>query len=166
MKSCVCWEVINLTPLLLLEELKLFLEGVVADYSLETNKGQLKAPQVIEGWLPPKESNDIPDVPYVILRMTDGEDNSDIARTNVKILIGTYSEEVDGWKDAVNVLLRIRQQLLTVRTLGKKFRMELPLKWKLFEEQPYPIWIGEITTIWAVALPIEQVEEDEYEYQE
>lgn len=166
MKSCVCWEVINLTPLLLLEELKLFLEGVVADYSLDTNKGQLKAPQVVEGWLPPKESNDIPDVPYVILRMTDGEDNSDIARTNVKILIGTYSEEVDGWKDAVNVLLRIRQQLLTVRTLGKKFRMELPLKWKLFEEQPYPIWIGEIITIWTVALPIEQVEEDVYEYQE
>ncbi|HQA07578.1 MAG TPA: hypothetical protein PLM20_07575 [Syntrophomonadaceae bacterium] len=166
MRFCDCWEVIRLTPLLLLEELKLFLECVVADYKLETNRGQAKAPQVVEGWLPPKESTDVPDVPYVMPRLIEGEDNADESQVNIKILVGTYSEDIDGWKDAVNVILRIRQCLLINRTLGKKFRMELPLKWKLFEEQPYPIWIGEIITIWTVALPIEQVEEDVYEYQE
>ncbi len=166
MRSCDCWEVISLTPLLLLGELKSFLEGVVADYLLETNKGQAKAPQVVEGWLPPKESTEVPDVPYVILRLLEGEDSAESAQVNIKILVGSYSEDTDGWKDAVNVILRIRERLLINRTLGKKFRLKQPLKWKLFEEQPYPIWIGEITTIWTVALPIEQVEEDVYEYQE
>lgn len=142
------------------------MEGVVADYLLETNKGQAKAPQVVEGWLPPKESTEVPDVPYVILRLLEGEDSAESAQVNIKILVGSYSEDTDGWKDAVNVILRIRERLLINRTLGKKFRLKQPLKWKLFEEQPYPIWIGEITTIWTVALPIEQVEEDVYEYQE
>ena len=151
-----------MTPLLLIDELRLFLEDIAETYVLETGKGPSKAPQVVEGWLPPKESQDTPDIPYIIIRLTEGEDTNDIARTTIKILVGTYSEDNDGWKDSINILLRIRERLLTVRTIGNKFRVELPLKWKLFEEQPYPIWIGELATIWTVALPIEQVKEDDY----
>ena len=155
-----------MTPLLLIDELKGFLEEIAETYALETGKGSQKTPQVVEGWLPPKESQDVPDIPYIIIRLTEGEDTSETARATVKILIGTYSEDPDGWKDSMNVLLRIRERLLVVRTIGNKFRVELPLKWKLFEEQPYPIWIGEVNTIWTVALPIEQVKEDDYVYYE
>lgn len=156
-----------MNPVLLVGELCTFLQTVVDEFALETGKGSdKKAPQVVEGWLPPKETTDVPDVPYVIVRLTDGEDNADNAQVNVRILVGTYSEDIAGWKDAANVMLRIRERLLTTRTLAKKYRMELPLKWKLFEEPPYPVWIGEIVTVWTVALPVEQVEEVEYGYQE
>ncbi len=155
-----------MTPLLLIDELRMFLENIAKTYILETGKSQPKAPQVVEGWLPPKESQDTPDIPYIIIRLTEGEDTDEVARATIKILVGTYSEDNDGWKDSMNILLRIRERLLTMRTIENKFRIELPLKWKLFEEQPYPIWIGEITTNWIVALPLEQAKEDDHVYYE
>lgn len=155
-----------MNPILLVEELCAFLETVLNEFVLETGKGPDKAPRVVEGWLPPKGSSDEPDFPYVIVRLCEGEDNDERGRVTIKIIVGTYSEEIEGWKDAGNIIMRIRNTLLITRTLNNRYRLELPLNWKLFEEQPYPEWIGEITTSWTIALPIEQVREDEHVYYE
>ena len=153
-----------MTPLLLLTELKKFIEGVVKDYSLETQeKGKRKEPQVVEGYLPPKKATDIPDFPYVIVRLMDGTDTDSEAKVTIRIVFGTYSEEFEGWKDPLNILFRVREKLFTQRVLAKKYRVEYPLKWQSFEDPPYPAWIAEMTTIWTVNRPVEiYAMEDEY----
>lgn len=153
-----------MSPVLLLGELRNFIEGVVKEYSLETGKGIKKEPQVLEGYLPPKQSTETPDIPYVIVRLVEGVDDQHSGQVVVKILVGTHSEDIDGWKDAVNIMMRIRERLFETRTLARKYRVEHPLKWKLFENQPYPEWIGEILTIWTIARPIEVFEEGGHGY--
>lgn len=155
-----------MNPILLVKELCAFLETVLNEFVLETGKGPDKAPRVVEGWLPPKgsSSSNEPDFPYVIVRLYKGEDNDKRGQVTIKIIVGTYSEEIEGWKDAGNVIMRIRNALLITRILDNRYRLELPLKWQLFEEQPYPEWIGEIITNWIIALPLEQAKEDDYVY--
>lgn len=153
-------------PLLLLDELSQFLKQIVKDFYLDTDKKQPKEPQIVKGYLPPKKSTLTPDFPYIICRLTDGEDTQAEGKVNVKILVGTYSEDNDGWMYAVNVMMRIRSKLLITRTLANKYRMEYPFKWKLFEEQAYPEWIGEILTTWTIAIPIEEFKEDDIEYED
>ncbi|MGI6436406.1 MAG: hypothetical protein ACOX0F_13855 [Syntrophomonadaceae bacterium] len=155
-----------MNPVLLTKELCAFLETVLTEFLLETGKGQDKAPQVAEGWLPPKGSSDKPDFPYVIVRLCEGTDSEERGQATIKIIVGTYSEEIEGWKDVGNIIMRIRNTLLITRILNNRYQLELPLKWQLFEEQPYPEWIGQITTKWTIALPIEQVKEDDYVYEE
>lgn len=48
----------------------------------------------------------------------------------------------------------IRQAFLEEPTLpNSPFRMELPMDWVLFDDQPYPEWAIEATTEWTVASP-------------
>lgn len=146
-----------MTPIDLMKSLKRFLEQVIQHYSLETNVKTIKEPQVIEMFLPPKKYNEIPDYPFIIIRIIDGEDTETDATVKVKLLFGTYSEDRDGYADVLNMMERVRQELLKQRILDKKYRMELPYTWKVFEEQPYPEWIGEATTTWVVSRVQEEV---------
>lgn len=145
----------------LVESICAFLGTVVANYSLETNQKATKSPQVVAGWLPPKRSSDIPDFPYVIVRASDGKDTEEIATVTVKILVGTYAEDPNGFRDVLNIMERIRIAFGEQRVLEKKYRMEYPFSWRLFDDQPYPEWAGEITTTWVVPLPQEILSTEE-----
>ncbi|CCJ32888.1 hypothetical protein [Caloramator australicus] len=148
----------------LLNELKKFIENVVEEYVLETNNRETKKePQVVVGYLPAKGESDIPDYPYVIIRAMNGVDNQEKSEIKINLIIGTYSDDHEGWQDTLNIIQRIRQRLLEQRTLAKKFRLELPLEWELFEEQALPEWNGLIKTIWTIPQPQEIIEkESEY----
>lgn len=156
-----------MNPILLIADLSSFLRVVLKDFMLETGNVIDRPPQVVEGWLPPKGSSlsEPDDFPYVIVRLCEGEDTEESGTVKVKIIVGTHSEEIRGWEDAGNIIMRIRNALLAARTLYNRYRLELPLTYQLFEDQPYPEWIGLITTIWTVPLPVEQVtEEEDYDY--
>lgn len=146
------------TPVLLVDELKVFIEGVVSDYRLDTKQAELsRAPQVLAGYLPPKEPNST-DYPFVIVRFIEGTDAQDEGKAVIKIIAGTYSEDAQaGWRDPANILQRIRTEFLKRRIVGGKFRLEFPLKIEMPEEQPYPEWIGFMTTTWTIAQPVEEV---------
>lgn len=152
------------TPVLLVDELQTFIGGVVGDYQMETNRPNLsKAPQVIAGYLPPKKSDSSsdPDFPFVIVRLIEGTDTQDDAKVVIKIIAGTFSEDAQsGWRDPVNILQRIRTELLKRRVVGGKFRLEFPLKIEMPEEQPFPEWVGFMTTTWTIAQPVEEVQYD------
>lgn len=145
-------------------------EAIVADFRLdssEINKANaLIKPQVIKYFLPPKKpgSNNAPDLPAVIVRPMDGEDTTEGATVKVLLLFGTFSEADDGIVDAINMLQRTRDNLLAnpylVDALGnKKVRIELPFKWKLYEEQPRPQWFVSLEINCEIALPEEQLYE-------
>ncbi|HOV79367.1 MAG TPA: hypothetical protein PK728_04615 [Bacillota bacterium] len=148
------------TPVLLVDGLRDFIEPLVKSYVLETNRPNLaKPPQVVTGYLPPKNPNfDAPDFPFVIVRFVEGTDSDDGSTAVVKIIAGTYSEDArEGWRDAANILQRVKTELLKRRVIAKKYRVELPMKIEMPEEQPFPEWIGVMTTTWAVAQPLEEV---------
>ncbi|MDI3534823.1 MAG: hypothetical protein PWQ82_1188 [Thermosediminibacterales bacterium] len=150
-------------PTLLVDELRNFIDDVVKNYWLETNKQDLnKPPQVVTGYLPPKKSAPDPDYPFVIVRLAEGTDNQEGATVTVKIIVGTYSEDAqNGWRDVASIIQRIWTELFKRRIIAKKYKVEYPMKFEMPEEQPFPEWVGIMTTNWTVAHPV--LEEVAYE---
>lgn len=136
-----------MTPIILVDKLIDYIKSIVAEFELQSNvQGIKKSPQVIGGYLKekkPKEKQVIPDFPYVIVRyIEDTDTENDGHSSNIKIMAGTYSEdEQDGWRDAMNVITRIKGDLMKKRFLGP-FKIEYPIKTELPEEQPYPEWVA------------------------
>lgn len=147
----------GMTPLLLIDTLVETLTGVVRNYALETGTGAAdRAPQVVAGWLPPKTNDDDdPDFPYVIARLVAGTDTEEQGTVRVRLLVGTHSEDADGWRDALNVVERIRQALMTQRTIDDRYRLQMPLEWEMPDDQPYPQFVAQMTTIWTMYRPVE-----------
>lgn len=135
-----------MTPIVLVDTLVEFIKPVVDNFELDSNvQGIRKSPQVISGYLKekkPKEKQVIPDFPYVIVRYLEDTDTDDGNTAKVKILAGTYSEdEQGGWRDAMNVITRIKEALMKQRFFGA-FKIEYPIKTELPEEQLYPEWVA------------------------
>ncbi|TEB13366.1 hypothetical protein [Pelotomaculum propionicicum] len=147
---------INMTPIDLVDKLKEFIAPVVANFELQSNvTGIKKSPEVITGYLPDKKPGarqDPPDIPCVIIRYIEDIDTEEGDTAKVYIVAATYSEdEQDGWRDAVNVITRIKDALAKQRFLGGPFRIEYPIKTELPEEQLYPVWVAFMTL--TVAIP-------------
>jgi hypothetical protein len=139
-----------MTPIVLVDELVKFIESVVDEFELQSNvSGVKKSPQVVPGWLKEKKPNqqqDPPDFPYVIVRYIEDNDTGNGNLATVRIIAGTYSEDVqDGWRDCMNVLTRIKVALLKQPIVGKVFRVEHLIKTELPEEQPFPEWVAFMT---------------------
>ena len=120
--------------------------------------GSLKAPQVVDGFLPPKRSDNVPDYPFVIVRPSAGEDEpngSQMTYVDIKILIGCYSEEFDveghkGHQLPLLVMSEIRRGLKENATIDGIFRKEPGFKWKLYDDQPYPEWVLECMVRYSI----------------
>jgi hypothetical protein len=85
---------------------------------------------------------------------TDKEENKpDATRIVVRILVGIYDDNPNcqGYRDVMNIMETIRQELLTTRYLERKYRLEMPFAWNLFEDQPWPVFFGYIETAWETA---------------
>lgn len=134
------------------------LEEILAEFRMPTDQPNFpdRAPKIINGYLPPKRTSADPDFPFVIVRPKSGRTpDESSSRVAVNLIIGCYSEEFDGHEYALNVMTRIRTGLLemTHYTLDNRYRLEFPLSWELFDDQPYPQWQLEMTTEWTVATP-------------
>mgnify|MGYP001562928634 CR=1 FL=1 len=120
-------------------------------------KTDARAPQVIDGWLPPKTPAG-EDFPFLIVRPRDGTDASESAdqdsQATVEIIIGTFSDTVDGWLDVLLVVDAIRLYLAAAPALGGAFEPDGPLKWSLPEEHARPQWLGIVTTIFRLPRPL------------
>ncbi|MDR2523676.1 MAG: hypothetical protein LBC93_08275 [Synergistaceae bacterium] len=103
--------------------------------------------------------------PCAVVKFDEGtgkEENApDAARIAVRILVGVYDDNPDcqGYRDVMNILERIRLELLSVRYLERKYRLEMPFKWYLFEEQPWPVFFGQIETVWETGRPVMTMKE-------
>ena len=88
--------------------------------------------------------------PCVIVKFEDctikEERTIDAVRINVSILVGTYDESADcqGYRDVLNIIDKIKEAILTMqaRVLARKYKLEMPLKSYLFEEQAWPIFLN------------------------
>ena len=112
-----------------------------------------------QGYSPADIESNFPCVIVKLDEATDREEGSlDATRVSVRFLIGTYDEAPDcqGYRDVLNIIEKVRQDLLTMpdRTLDKRYRLEMPMKSYLFDEQAWPIYFGQIETVWETGRPV------------
>ncbi|WP_440831781.1 hypothetical protein [Paenibacillus sp. 22594] len=136
----------------MLQAIKKYIEELVSD-NVQTK------PAVHIGFLPPKtkETAGESEFPFILVRPTVGEDKQDDSKVTVKLIFGVKAEDSQGFVDLFNLMEQLRISLQRQRIIEKRFRLELPYKWEFYDEQPYPEWLGEATTIWT--LPTIQQEE-------
>lgn len=131
-------------------------EQAVKDFRLPTKDGQtLRAPQIVNGFLPPKRSTDLDDFPFVLVRPEQCTTDRESEEVRVNIIVGCYSEEYDGFEYGVNVVERIKEKICTLpaETLAQRYQMRYPIKWTMVPEQPWPQWQIDMETIWIFNRP-------------
>ena len=100
--------------------------------------------------------------PCVIVKFEESiireEKTIDAVRINVTMLVGTYDESPDcqGYRDVMNIMDKVKLGILTLpsRILAQRYRLEMPLKDSLPPEQPFPIYLGVIETVWETGRPL------------
>jgi hypothetical protein len=128
----------------------------VKNFQLPTKGKELKAPQIVNGFLPPKKKDDKDDFPFVIVRPEECVSERGSEEIKVIIIVGCYSEEYDGFEYGLNVVTRIKEKLMTLpaETLNRKYQLTYPIKWNMIPEQPFPQWQLEIETNWVTNTPM------------
>lgn len=174
----------KMTELGLIDALVAFLKKIFADYQLPAKSGLLQNVQVFAQYMPQPEAVEIntdddeeeestkplgytatdieSNFPCVIVKFEEctikEEGSIDAVRINVSFLVGTYDESADcqGYRDVLNIIDKIEQEILELpaRVLAQRYRLEMPLKDYLPPEQPYPIYLGVIETVWETGRPL------------
>lgn len=124
-----------------------------------TVKPKGEAPIEPQGYGPADIENNFPCVIVKLDEATDKEEGKiDQARAVVRLLAGVYDDAPDcqGYRDALNIIEVVRQDLLSMpyRILDNKYRVEMPMTWYLFEEQPWPVFFGVLETVWEIPRPM------------
>lgn len=128
---------------------------------LPTKKGVCVAPNVVRGYLPAKNPKlDQDDIPCVIVRLLGDESTEDDTTAQVKIICIAYSEDDEqGWRELLTLMDPIKTYLLAHRNIGDCYRVALPIKREIPEEQGPPEWCGTFTV--SVEIPnIQEVDEN------
>ncbi len=172
----------GMTGLNLLDALVAHLRERFRGYELTAKSGMLQNVRVFAQYLPQPEavtikpksdtesiepqgytSSDIEsNFPCIIVKIDEETDREEGTLTqtliNVRILVGTYDESADcqGYRDVLNIIESIRQELLILpgRVLADRYRLEMPLKSYLFDEQAWPIYFGQVESVWETGRPL------------
>lgn len=124
----------------LIDELKkelenLFKDEVVDDY--DTRFESKKIPKINTGWYTQKVDKE--DFPYVLISPIQQTWNLNVSKVELVLIIGTYSKDLDGWKDTALMAERIRQYLTTNKYVAKKYEINSDARVEFPDDQPYPI---------------------------
>ncbi len=156
-----------MTENIILEALQKFLQdNVAAGIKLrKPTDGQsvyeLVNPSVYVGWISPTLPKDlrpedllqsIPETPCILISMDGGEDAGNSASMDIRLTFITYGGEktiggrtipdLEGYKDINNLRTRAREELAKAAVIGQKTVVQQPFTWSMYEEQPYPHWMG------------------------
>lgn len=113
-------------------------------------------PKVVNGYLAPKRSKNEPEYPFIIVRPRKGEiDRENRYKVDAQIIVGTFSEEPDGHEYAILVFERVLRALRENPTLDKRYTLDYPTSWALYDEQQFPFWqvVGRVSYLIPAPLP-------------
>ena len=106
--------------------------------------------------LPSKRSVPIDGFPYIITRMTDGKaQNRDDHIVNITMVIGIYDDDLNhhGYKDAMLVMMRLRQDFFNNPIIRNGSVFDESFDWAVIDDQSYPYFKLAITTGWNISAP-------------
>jgi len=150
-----------MTPFVLLDELKTFIEKETKDLLSPVmlthgSKGpKERAAQVFVMRLK-TEADKTNKVPYVLLQFIKSEDKQEPGKAMecrcwVRIIAATYAKEEDeGALALLNLLTRIRLALLREGIIGRQFVLESPLEAVMYSDTPIPYHLGEMMSVWRM----------------
>ena len=168
-----------MTPIVLLEQLKEFIQANTEDIILSVrpvkNKTLPTAPRTkAESFeesaeeaitnraaevhlmrLPDKDAEENR-IPYILLQFITGADTQEPGQqedseAKVRIIIATYSEnDSEGALDVLNIISRIRIALLKAGEIGQQFLIRKPLEYLVYPDDTRPYFFGELMTIWEM----------------
>lgn len=124
----------------LIEELKKELENLFKDEIVDTYDTKFdakKVPKINTGWYTQKVNKE--DFPYVLISPIQQTWGLDVSKVDLVLIIGSYSMDLDGWKDTALMAERIRQYLTTNKYVAKKYEINPDARVEFPDEQPYPI---------------------------
>lgn len=162
-----------MTPNDLLDALKAFIEQATKDLILEVypiqnrviptpssekqteEKPKERAVEVHIMRLPSKDA-ETSRIPYVLLQLLTGDDTQEPGKDpdsscKVRIVCATYSADASkGSIDLLNLVTRIRIELLKQGAIGDTFVLRKPLEWACYPDDTGCYYLGEIITIWGL----------------
>lgn len=136
-----------MTPLLLQALLKKRIEKTTESLKLKNAQGEEKQIQVFEQRLPVKVKSNSRNpesefYPCTIVYLDEGERTDLDSPNQVKVflVVGVYDDNFDnqGYRDAMNIVEKIIQDLERNPTFDNLFEMKHPLKWKYSDEENGP----------------------------
>ena len=160
-----------MTPTILLEALKSYIEEKTKDIMLpvrvKTGTDTKERPPNVYLMNVPKKEDEIQQIPYILIKYLNGKDDQQSgsnteSEARVRIIIATYSEDgQEGAMALLNVMERLRQNLLKDREIGGQFRLIMPTESLAYPDNTTPYYLGEIMTLWT--LPAIEQEVNLYE---
>lgn len=132
------------------------IEDVVRDFRMPVNSNERRCPTVLAGYLPPKRYDGTDeDYPFIVVRPDNGTSNRENTTMTVSIVIGCFTEDLNGFEDCVEVMTRIRAALASMPNgiLDDRYILQYPITWDLLREQPYPQWQLNMETHWEYRSP-------------
>lgn len=161
-----------MTEIQLCKAIREALDAVLKDiyHPTDSSRGrelEYKPPEIINGYLPPKNADDIPDFPCVIVRPTGGDTdfkqgNNPTEICSVKMLIGSYGRENTDFEYCLVIKSRIINHFRANPNLNGVFKMTPAVKWDMPDEQGSPIWYVQLMTEWEMPTIQEILEDDDY----
>lgn len=114
-----------------------------------------RTPKVINGYLPPKRSQQVQDFPFIVVRPDEGDSDRESTRVTVSIIFGAYSQSGDGYEHCLNMMARVRNALMSMpfQTLDERYQLRDDISWQNFPDQPCPYWQIDMKTHWQVQAP-------------
>lgn len=150
----------------ILEKLKSFIEREIASkikLEIPEETGELQGeykldnPSVYIGWIPPKSSLTETEytIPSILIMSDGGDDSGDEASINTRLVIATYDPgttldkdninlNCKGYKDLLNVITKLRIEFSKQLIIEDLIQIEKPIRWKMYDEQMYPYWHGQM----------------------
>lgn len=150
-----------MTPNILLERLKEFVEANTRDLILEVRvkKGETgpkeRAAEVYTMRLPDKDA-ETKQIPYILLQFIKGSDDQKEgeqpeSECAVRFVFAAYSE--DGGKgamDVLNLITRIRVALIKAGIIGEQFSLKRKIEYIVYPDSTPPYFMGEMMTFWEM----------------
>ncbi len=139
-----------MTPLELQDELVCELGRILKGYTYKTTTGERIPIHIFAQSLPISESEEEIDddpVPYLIVRLTSGEDGGTRESFNtisIVVIIGIWEDalEAQGHRDVMNIIQKIYHRFHTNPDLNRKAVYAGDFKWALQEDTYYPYTFG------------------------
>ena len=159
-----------MTPIFLMDNLEEFIKEKTKDILLEvkdrsgSNEPVRRAADVYKFGLP--EADDaVQRVPYILLKILTGTDSKKENEppesiVKVRIIFAVYSKnEQDGTLSLLNLILKVRSELEKTGIIAKKYALQMPLEYIVYQDTTPPYYLGEMITSWSVPAITREVEE-------
>ena len=153
----------------LIDALRDFITAQVKEYEYEFQRpnGEVdrKTPIVHSAFLPIRTTAETEYSPFVVVRLIKINDEQDASYADLRIVFDVHDTDAEAnWRSLFNLMEHVRQALLKTRTIGKKFRIKLPLTYEaaVYSQSPYPEGYGFLNATYQIGQPIEEDLLNEY----